>query len=190
MTTVDTDDGNSSPAAPDSTPEGSRVTGLLLDALVVGLWFVAAGVIGGLVWVLVASPPKVTRAAGNASVSSEELVKQVGVDGWFLVIALVAGLASGVLLLAWRRRDPLVMVLLVVLGAGLASWVMIRVGQVAGPADELAALRKLPDGAHVLEQLRLHAPGVAWVWPIAAAFGAMVYLWVLAKSDHEEGEPG
>ena len=27
--------------------------------------------------------------------------------------------------------------------------------------------------------------GVAWVWPIAAAFGALVYLWVLAKPGRE-----
>ena len=147
-----------------------------------------AGIIAGLVWVVVASPPEVTRTAGSASIPSEELVKQVGIDGWFFVIALVGGLLSGVLLLAWRRRDPLLMVVLVTLGGGLSSWLMVVVGKMFGPDEELAALRSLPDGSHVDEQLRLHAPGVAWVWAVAAAFGALVFLWVLVKPAPESDE--
>ena len=108
-------------------------------------------------------------------------------DGWFFVIALVGGVLSGVLLLWWRRRDPLLTVALVTLGGGLASWVMLQAGRLFGPGDEVAALRRLPDGAQVSEHLRLNATGVAWVWPVAAAFGALVFLWVLAKpADHRQ----
>jgi hypothetical protein len=188
MTTVDTAADSPSPAPPpaESGPSGPRA--ILVDVLVVAVWSVLAGIIGGLVWVLVAKPPEGTRTAGSASIPSEELVKQVGIDGWFFVIALVGGLLSGVLLLAWRRRDPLLMVVLVALGGGLSSWVMVVVGKLFGPDEELGALRSLPDGSHVHEQLRLHAPGVAWVWALAAAFGALVFLWVLVKPAPESDE--
>jgi hypothetical protein len=32
-------------------------------------------------------------------------------------------------------------------------------------------------------RLKLHAPGVAWVWAITAALGALVQVWVLAKPE-------
>lgn len=186
---VDTTTGPGS-SAPSSPPPRRRETlrAAVRDAVVVGAWFVVAGLVAGLVWVQVVTPPEVTRTGGNATVPTEELAKQVAIDGWFAVIALVAGTLSGVLLLAWRRRDPLLMVPLVALGGGLASWLMVQVGRVLGPDDEIAALRRLPDGSQVSEQLRLHATGVAWVWSIAAVFGALLYLWVLAKPGGDADE--
>ena len=185
---VDTTTGSRSPA-PTSPPPRRTIIAAALDAVVVVVWFAVAGLFAGVVWVQVVTLPEVTRTGGNATVPTEELAKQVGIDGWFAVIALVAGALSGVLLLAWRRRDPLLMVPLVALGGGLASWLMIQVGKVLGPDDELAALRRLPDGSQVSEQLRLHATGVAWVWSIAAVFGALLYLWVLAKPGGDADEP-
>jgi hypothetical protein len=188
-TTGPTDPTPTDAAPTEPPPAGSRLVPSLIDALIVGAWFVVVGLVGALVWVQVVDLPKVTRSGGNATVPSEELVKQVGIDSWFAVIALVAGLLSGVLLLAWRRRDPLLTVTLVALGGGLASWLMIHVGKALGPANEITALRKLSNGSHVSEQLRLHAPGVAWVWPIAAAFGALIYLWVLSKPGGDDDRP-
>ncbi len=60
----------------------------------------------------------------------------------------------------------------------LAAWLMVRVGLALGPGEETAALRALPDGGEVPMQLKLHAPGVAWTWPIAATLGALLYLWI------------
>jgi hypothetical protein len=179
--------------SPDATPGPSapvlstreRLVPPLLDAAIVAVWFAVLGVVGGWVWAHVTSLPQVDKEGTNATVASEELVKQVGMDGWFVIIALVGGVVSGVLLLVWRHRDPLLTVALVALGGGLASWLMIHAGGSFGPSDPIAALRKLPDGAHVSEQLRLHAHGVAWVWPIAASFGALLYLWVLKPSPEE-----
>jgi hypothetical protein len=178
---VDTTTGSRSPGPTAPPPRRPAILAAALDAVIVGVWSTVAGLTAGWVWVQVVTPPEVTRTGGSATVPTVELAKQVAIDGWFAVIALVAGALSGVLLLAWRRRDPLLMVPLVALGGGLASWLMVQVGKVLGPDEELAALRRLPDGSHVSEQLRLHATGVAWVWSIAAVFGALVYLWVLAK---------
>jgi hypothetical protein len=176
------------PAAPGAGRSRVRVSRPALvagaiDALVVALWFAVAGVMGGFVWSRVVTLPKVQKSGNTASVAPEELVKQVGIDGWFVVIALVVGLLSGLLLLAWRRRDPVLMVVLVVLGGGLASWLMVHTGLSFGPGKELAALRKLPNGGEVSTRLKLHATGVTWLWSIGAALGALIYLWVLARPE-------
>ena len=178
------------PSTPAARPQPTWSTSAaILDAVVVGASFAAAGLLGGWIWSVVTPLPQVTKTGTNATVASEELAKQVGMDGWFFVIALVGGLVLGVLLLAFRHRDPLLAVVLVTVGGGLASWLMIQFGEALGPGDPVAALRNLPNGAHVSEQLRLHAHGVAWVWPIAAAFGALLYLWVFTKPGSDGGPP-
>lgn len=173
------------PFTPSSGPGRGRLVASLVDVAITAAWFVVAGLVGGWVWSVVTTLPKVTRSGNSATVSPEELVKQVGIDGWFVVIALVGGVLSGIVLLAWRRRDPLLMVVLVALGGAVASWLMVHLGHALGPGPEIAALRKLPDGGQVREQLRLHAPGVAWIWSIGAAFGSLLYLWVLTKPGSE-----
>ena len=137
-------------------------------------------------WWQVTTLPKVTKAGDSASLAPAELVEQVQSDGWFFVVAAVGGLLSGVALLLWRRRDPVSMVVLVALGGGLASWLMIHVGLALGPGSVLEALRGLPEGAQVSTQLELHAPGVAWIWPVAAVLGALVELWILQMPDGDE----
>jgi hypothetical protein len=179
--------GPTTPAGPPETPWSTSAA--VLDGVIYLACFAAAGLIGGWIWSVVTPLPQVTKTGNNATVASEELAKQVGMDGWFFVIAAVGGLVLGVVLLAWRHRDPLLAVILVTVGGGLASWLMIQLGEALGPGDPVAALRSKPDGAHVSEQLSLHAHGVAWVWPIAAAFGALIYLWVLTKPGGDRGSP-
>jgi hypothetical protein len=172
------------PPAHDPEPgssRGSRLRSVLVDALVVTVWFTVAGILGAVAWWQLSDLPQVTKSGNAATLSPEELTTQVSADGWYFVIAAVGGLLSGVVLLAWRRRDPLLMVVLVVLGAGLAAWLMLRIGLALGPEKELAALKNARDGTQVSEQLKLRATGVVWIWPLAASFGALVYLWVLRK---------
>jgi hypothetical protein len=173
------------PASADPNAETRRTRGglgpVLVDVLVVVVWFAVAGVLGAVLWWQLADLPQVTKSGSSGTLSPEELTKQVSADGWYFVIAAVGGLLSGIVLLLWRRRDPLLMVVLVVLGAGMAAWLMLHAGQALGPAKEIGALKDAVDGTKVSEQLKLRATGIAWVWPLAASFGALVYLWVLRK---------
>ncbi len=152
----------------------------------VAVWFAVAGAVGAVVWWQVTTLPKLTRAGDSASQAADQLAVQVGIDAWFFVVAAVGGLLSGIVLLWWRRRDPLLMVILVALGAGLASWVMVRTGLVLGPAPEVAALRELAEGGEVSMQLKLHASGMVWVWPVSAMLGALLQMWVLAKPGDDQ----
>jgi hypothetical protein len=147
-----------------------------LDAVIVLVWFAAAGVLGAVVWWQVTTLPKVTKAGDSGTLAPEELVKQVQIDGWFFVVAAVGGLLSGVALLLWRRRDPARDGGPRRSRCGLASWLMIHLGLALGPDPVLAAFAGSPEGAKVSTQLKLHAPGVAWIWPVAAVLGALLEL--------------
>jgi hypothetical protein len=156
------------------------------DALVVAVSFAVAGLVGAVVWWQVTTLPQVTKIGDAASLEPAELLRQVGIDGWFFVIAAVGGLLSGVILLIWRWRDPLLMVVLVALGGALAAWLMIHLGRALGPPDEISALRGMKEGAQVPMQLELHASGIAWIWSVFAVLGAIVHLWILRKPDDAE----
>ena len=159
-----------------------------LDVGVVALWFLVAGVLAGLAWWLLTPLPEATRVGDAASLDPEQLTGEVAIDGGFAVIATLVGLVSGVVLLGWRRRDPVLVVVLSVVGAGLASLVMVGLGRLLGPGDVVAALRALPDGGKAPVPLRLHAPGVALLLPAATALGALVQLWVLRRDDRTDDE--
>lgn len=165
-------------------PTGSDLLETATDVVVVAVWAVLTGFLGAVLWWQLTTLPEVTKNGDSASVDPGELVRQVGIDGWFFVIAAVLGLVGGVLLTAWRQRDPVLTVLLLALGGTFASWLMERVGLALGPEKELVALEGLADGAMVEMQLKLQATGILWVLPMAAVLGAALHLWVLRRPDH------
>jgi DivIVA domain-containing protein len=158
---------------------------LVLDAALVIGWFVAVGVLAAVVWWQITPLAEFTRTTTNAQMGEGELGRQVATDGWFFTIAAVGGLASGIVLLAMRRRDPIAMVILVTLGGVLASWLMVRIGLWLGPADPAHALRDVAVGGKVPMQLEPHADGVTFVWPVAALVGALGVLWGLDEKAPE-----
>lgn len=181
---------SSEPARPAGPGTRAALRPTAIDTLVVAVWHVVAGLAGAVIWWQVVTLPKVTKSADGATLAPDQLVRQIDIDGWFFVIALLGGMLSGVILLAWRRRDPLLMVVLVVLGGALASWLMVHVGLALGPERELTALRDLPNGAQVSMRLKLHAGGMFWIWSIGAALGALVAVWVLRKNDTDPAPVG
>jgi hypothetical protein len=150
---------------------------LVPDIAVVLGWFVAIGVVAAVVWWQVTPLAAFTRTRTSGQMTEAELGREVATDGWYFVIAAVGGLVSGVALLAMRRRDPLVMVVLVTLGALLASWLMLRIGLWLGPDKPANVLSHVAVGDKVPLQLKPTSKGVPFVWPITALLGAIGVIW-------------
>ena len=168
--------------APDPTPTPTA-TGpakwrpAVDDAAIVLGWFALLGLVGAVVWDRVTPLAAFTRTADNGTMGEEELARQFATNGWFFVIAAVAGLVSGLVLLLWRHRRPLLMVVLVALGGGLATLVMQQVGLHLGPADPSSVLPTVAVGTQVPMRLEPDAHGVYFVWSVAALIGAVIALW-------------
>ncbi len=171
------------PAA-DSTDSGRKgswfeTRGLpaLQDLGVVAAWFVVAGILGALIWWQVTPLAEYTRTADNGVMDEQQLAKQVATDGWFVVISGIGGLLSGIGLLSWRRRDPLLMVVLVALGGGLATWVMLQAGLAFGPPDPDSVLPHAKAGAKIPVRLDPTATGIYVTWSVGALLGAIGVIW-------------
>lgn len=106
-----------------------------------------------------------------------DLSKRFNADGWYAVIAIVAGFLSGVWL-SWRRqRDFRLTTLLLVPGAALAAAAMVFVGGLVGPEDPDTALARAQTGDTVPVALEVLAASTYLTWPIAVLFGALMVLW-------------
>jgi hypothetical protein len=160
---------------PGLSPELRRPA--ITDVLVVVGWFVLVGAVAAILWWQLTPLAEYTRTASTARMGEEQLGRQVSADGWYFVIAAVAGVLSGIVLLSWRHRDPLLMVVLVTGGALLGGWLTQRIGLWLGPADPKDVLPHVAEGAAVPLQLRVHASGVLLVWPITALLGAVGVIW-------------
>jgi uncharacterized membrane protein len=147
------------------------------EAVLVLGWFAGLGVLGGVLWWLLTPLAEWTRTAKSASMDELNLGITVAADGWFFVIGAVGGLLSGFVLAAWRRRDPVTTVLLLTVGAGLASVLMYVVGHVLGPGALQESLAHARVGEKVPVPLDVAAPAVYLVWPVATLLTAVAVLW-------------
>jgi len=150
---------------------------LARDVAVVVAWFAVAAIVGAVVWWQVTPLAEFTRTSTNAQMDESQLGTQVAADGWFFVIGIVGGLVSGITLLLLLRRDPVAAVVLVTLGALLATWLMLRLGLWLGPANPKDVLAHVPVGHKVPVQLKTSATGVDFAWPLGVLLGAIGVLW-------------
>jgi len=162
----------------------------LTSLSIVLAWFGVAAVIGAVIWWQVTPLAAYTRTSDNATMDEAQLAKQFGTDGWFWVVGSAAGLISGLVLVLLRRRNPILMVLLVTVGGAFATAVMLQLGLLLGPSDPSSVLAHTPVGDKVPLQLKPDAHGVWFAWSISALFGAILALWISeAREDSSRRHP-
>jgi hypothetical protein len=152
-----------------------------IDAALTAIVVTLIGPVVGLLWAAVA--PKLS-VAGLVRGSEAPFRAQIGADAWFLLLAVLAGAACGLVAGLLRRHGPGV-----VLGLGLggvaASFVADRVGYLADRPDALTKLHAVGvtlaglRHANIDPFLRVRGLGVALAWSMAAV---VVHAIVVAAS--------
>jgi hypothetical protein len=160
--------------------------GALADVLVVLGAFLVLGLLAGVAWWLLVDPAYFTKLAAGGSMGEVQLGKRFGADGWYVVVAVLAGLPAGAALTWWRSRDYLLTSALVVAGSLLAAAASAGTGFLLGPGNPDVALVAATRGAHVPVQLAVAAQlrvagvplsSVYLAWPISVLAGALLVLW-------------
>lgn len=157
--------------------EASPFRSAVHDVLVVLGAYLVLGLLCAVLWWLLVDPAVYVKGPGGGSMGELQLDKRFNADGWYAVIAAVAGLLSGLLLVWWRSRDYLLTTVLLLPGSGLAAAVMALAGRVLGRGAADAALASAQRGERVPLPLEVTAPAGYLVWPIAALIGALLVLW-------------
>ena len=152
-------------------------SGPVADVIVVLGTFLVVGAVCGVLWWLAVDPAQFTKTGNGGTMGEVDLAKRFNADGWYSVIAIVAGFLSGVLLTWWRSRDFRLTTVLLVIGAAVAAAVMTAVGHAIGPDSPDTALQLARRGQTVPVELEVRAAASYLTWPIAVLAGALMVLW-------------
>jgi hypothetical protein len=182
---------------PDSSRAAVRDVAAVLGCLVV------LGALCGALWSAVVTPAELTRLPNGGAMNETALSAQFGADGWYAVIAVVAGLLAGIVLTWWRSRDALWTAALLVLGAVVAAVVMAVTGHLLGPPDPRHALLATKVGSKVPESLTLGERSLSpfgpylkqtvmfyLAWPVGALAGCLAVLLVTVPTGQPPAEQG
>jgi hypothetical protein len=144
------------------TPKTDKQVVLQLGLVVVAL--AAIGALAGVVWQWVWTPTVGVVVDHHWSAGDAiGLQHEFSGTGWYVVVALVAGLVAGIAVALLADRVPLLTLAAVVVGSALAAWLMVVVGTALGPPDPDVAARTAADGTRLPMQLTVtgHSPWIA-----------------------------
>lgn len=163
--------------SPDDQREAAR------DVLVVAVWFAVLGVAAGVAWWQLAPQVLATRTDAGVVIEGVQLEREIGVDGWYAALGIVGCLVSGVALAWWRSARPVLLVVLVALGALGAGLAALWLGTTLGPDDPRTMLESAAVGTSAPLSIGLKAEGLLWAWPACAVAGALAFLVVRGPLD-------
>lgn len=163
-----------------STPT-HRGGGALRQGGVVLLLTVGVAAVAGVVWEWLWEPTPGAAYGGKWALAYEGLPRDFDGTGLYVVTALVAGLLVGLVATVRFRRDEVVTLLALIVGAVVGGIVMAQVGHLLGPPDPYAAAVGKPDYAPVPADLVLHGWSAYAAYPAAALTGAVGVLFGLPR---------
>lgn len=151
------------------------------------------GLAGGLVWSEIAPRAALQEiSAGTAEVVNAETRAFIGADGWFCVIAAVAGLLTGVI--GYRagiaRRDGMTRVAVtigLIAGAVAGSYVMLWLGEQIGLGTYQHHLARAAAGSTFSASLNLSAKSALVFWPLLTSI--VIVVAEVGRSREPVGSP-
>lgn len=158
------------------------------DVLVVVGAFALAGVLAALVWHWWWSPAPVGVVFENEAFFDPD--QEFRATGTFIAVSVPVALLLSMVLTRLFERDELVTLAAVVVGAVLATTLMLVVGHELGPesADEVA--RRARDRDPVRADLTVQPFGAWLAWPASAAAGSIAILLTFSRRRSRARPPG
>jgi hypothetical protein len=165
----------------ESDTRSGWVVPALRQAAIVVVVFAAAGVLAGVVWELVWTPPVGVVVDHEWLMGLAGLQAEFSATGVYVVVASVAGLVTGALCALFLDRAELVTLVAVVVGAVLAGWVMVQVGHALGPPDPRELAETASNRSRLPSDLRIVGKSPYVAFPAGATLGLAVVLLGLSK---------
>jgi hypothetical protein len=161
----------------------------LRAGLLVGLGCAVAGVVVGVVWRLVVPLAVLEKdAAGVVQVAGAET--EVAADGWFAVLAALAGVLAAVAAVLLLRSGRLGAVVGLAAGGLVGALIAWRVGLLLSPPEIAASTKAARVGDTFEGPLRLSALGVLLAWPTAAVITFFAIVAGLDVESHAADRAG
>ena len=193
------------PSSSMSQPSSARRAGWVAPAVQGGIilaLFAGTGLLGGWVWWKLWAPAPAGAVYEKQwyPKATEGLLADFAGTGWYVVVALVAGVLLGVLAGLRLDRNEIVTLVAVVVGSALAAWLMMKVGFHFSPPDPQHIADTAKNGTELPGQLELagsvNLPGHRFdevvrspmlAFPIGALAGLAIALFGMSKPHRHHG---
>ena len=184
---------SASPEFLDARPGPARRSPWLVvpaQALAIVALFAAVGAAAGWLWYKLWDVPSGVVSGGQWYTGEAGLRDDFQGVGWYITLALVAGLVLG-MLTAWLfDRSELVTLGAVLVGSALAAYIMLRVGTHLSPPDPHELAKTAQDGDKLKGALRIDSWAPKGAFPFGALIGlALVYAVSIGRPPRR-GHPG
>jgi ABC-type nitrate/sulfonate/bicarbonate transport system permease component len=155
-----------------------------LQGTVILALFAGVAALGGKVWWELWSP------APSGIVYQKQWIPQPYAEGeradfagtgWYVVVAVVAGLLLGVIAGLLLDRNELVTLAAVAAGSALAAWLMLRVGVSFSAPDPEALAKTAKEGSELPGRLDLSGNSPLLAFPIGSMAGLAIALFGISK---------
>lgn len=162
--------------APAGEPRGrwSFLLPYAVQAVAIVAIFAVAGALAGAVWEWVWTPPVGVAVHHQWLQDENGLRGDFSATGTYVLVAVAAGLLTGVVVALLLDRSELVTLVAVVAGALLAGWVMHHVGSALGPADPRHLAASAKDETRLPGRLDVSGMSALRAFPAGALLGLMV----------------
>jgi len=146
-----------------------------------------AGLLGGLLWHLLAVTPTYTIGDDQGAIITERGLSQVfAMDIWYVIISLALAVLLGIVFWWLFRRLGWPGVLLALVASLVAALVCWQFGHLLGPNGFTERVSQASPGDRVRMDLSLDAPLLVLVWPFACGVPFLVSAIVeLARRRHD-----
>lgn len=134
----------------------------------------AAGVVVGLVWLLLAPRFSVEVIAGELRPVGPVGESRFGADAWFTVISSTVGVLIAFVMFTRHRHRPVVTVCALAAAGVAGSIVGWQLGALLGPDPIAGTLDDIADGTRLDFPLEVGATGLLFAWPIAGVATVVV----------------
>jgi len=151
--------------------------------------FAGAGALSGWLWYTLWTPPRgvVVDHTWFLDPAEAGLRADFPGTGWYVVVALPAGLLLGALCAWLLDRSELATLVAVAVGSVLAAWLMLEVGLLLSPPDPDTLARTAKDGTELRGRLHVSRLPPKLAYPAGALLGlALVYLLTARRGTRKE----
>jgi hypothetical protein len=141
------------------------------------------GVAGGLLWHSLLHVPHGVVVGHQWFPDPWESGERSSFDatGWYVVIAVAAGLGTGVLGAMLSRAPELWTLLAVMVGSLIGAWLMRAVGLHGAPPDPQAAAKHAADGTRLSGTFGRPGAAALVTWPLAAVLAVGVIFLLVPR---------
>ncbi|WP_327237039.1 hypothetical protein OG349_26930 [Streptomyces sp. NBC_01317] len=165
---------------------GAGVGAEVRTAVVVTVALAVAGVLLGLLWLWLS--PRIPLVSDDTAVflKDTEGEEAIGADGTFALLGLGFGAIAAAAVFLFRKRGGVAVVVGLVLGGLVGSFLAWKVGVWLGPtSDVVAHAREVGKGVTFDAPLKLNAKGALLAWPVAAMVVNLALTAVFGPRDPE-----